>query len=357
MATPPTRGKRGSGFGMRVHPIDGTYRMHYGEDGIGSGNYAPVTGAVVFAGYDNTGHGFGWAVGIREAASPKTIWWIAHHGTSPSINPLRVAVGDSVLEGNTYLGPSGTTGAAKGQHAHTERRVSGGTRPGQGTATDPRAYYTNTSGGGENPAPIPNPSIKEEELETMTTVYASKFPASVSQTDIDFLNGLLRSSSLNTGANVGIYALCGDSPGTFANVQITQADALGNSWAADHSGALDIARDTVALGKGARNLDWTHFIATLRGYLTPIGGGAGGGLTPAQNSALMGLPDAVADLPTNGELSQALTSTVLLVNDHADENKDEIIAAIPGIPGSGSYDLSLTIDEIPGTATGTATAQ
>lgn len=36
----------------------------------------------------------------------------------------------------------------------------------------------------------------------------------------------------------------------------------------------------------------------------------------------------LTNLPTSGELGQALTSTVVLVNDHADENRDEIIDAI-----------------------------
>jgi len=72
------------------------------------------------------------------------------------------------------------------------------------------------------------------------------------------------------------------------------------------------------------------------------------------------LRDLINDLPTNGEMGQALTSAVALVNEHADENKDEIIAAIPsgGSGGSASaYALSLDIEQVPGTATGTATPQ
>src|SRR5690606_7684870 len=72
---------------------------------------------------------------------------------------------------------------------------------------------------------------------------------------------------------------------------------------------------------------------------------------------LTGTSALLADLPTKGELGQALTSTVALVNEHADENKDAIIAAIPsGSGGSAStYSLNLNIDQVPGTATGTAT--
>lgn len=321
MAKPPTRGARGSGYGMRIHPIDGIYRMHYGEDGIGEGNYAPVTGTVVFAGWDNTGHGFGWAVGIRETENPTVIWWVAHHGTTSTVNPLNVTVGTTVTEGVTYLGPSGTTGAAKGRHAHTERRVSGGTRPGQGAATDPRLYYTTTSGGGGTQ--IPTPETPTRKKKNMTTLYWNGLP----------------------GASGAKWALAGDSPGTDANWIETTEQGLANSWATVHGAAVAVAPAWFAAFSGY--------------YKQPVnvsGGTGGGGLTSAQNSALMGLPDAVADLPTNGELGQALTATVSLINDHADTNKDAIVAAIPenGSPANG-YDLSLTIDEIPGTATGTAT--
>jgi len=69
----------------------------------------------------------------------------------------------------------------------------------------------------------------------------------------------------------------------------------------------------------------------------------------------------INDLPTNGEMGQALTSTVALVNEHADTNKQEILNAIDDIPGGGTsggnYSLSLNIDGVPGTATGTATPQ
>lgn len=86
--------------------------------------------------------------------------------------------------------------------------------------------------------------------------------------------------------------------------------------------------------------------------------GIAGALTPAQDAALMGLPTSVADIPTASEIEQALTSTVILVNDHADVNKGEILEAIEEIPagggGGGNYALSLDIDNVPGTATGTA---
>lgn len=145
MPRPPSHGTVSSPFGMRINPNDGVYRMHYGEDTLGEGNYAPVTGVVVFAAYDTTGTGLGYAVGIRETARPTVIWWVGHHAS------LDVAVGARTVESVTYLGPKGESGAAKGVHCHTERRVGGAARPGSGRATNPRDYYTAKAGGGATP--------------------------------------------------------------------------------------------------------------------------------------------------------------------------------------------------------------
>ena len=154
MPQPPSLGAVSSPYGMRVNPNDGVWRMHYGEDTLGEGNYAPATGTVVFAGWDKTGTGLGWAVGVRETMNPSVIWWVAHHGTTALWSPLKVSVGSKVSQRFTYLGPKGSTGAAKGDHAHTERRVNGAERPGSGTATNPRSYYGGGfSGGGITPIP------------------------------------------------------------------------------------------------------------------------------------------------------------------------------------------------------------
>lgn len=144
---------------MRWHPITNTYRMHYGEDTIGSGNFAPISGTVVFAGYDTTGHGYGLVVGIRETARPSYIWWTAHHAS------LAVAVGHKVIERRSDTGPQGRTGAATGIHAHQEVRVGGTSRPGSGTAINPRPLYT--SGGGSGGGGIDNP--EEEEVSILVT--------------------------------------------------------------------------------------------------------------------------------------------------------------------------------------------
>lgn len=83
-----------------------------------------------------------------------------------------------------------------------------------------------------------------------------------------------------------------------------------------------------------------------------VGGGIVGGFTATDRAML-------DDIASRDELTSALTSTVALVNDHADANKAEILDAIEDAPGGGTsggnYTLSLNIDGVPGTANGTAT--
>lgn len=284
--------------------------MHYGEDTLGAGNYAPVSGTVVYAGWDSTGTGLGWCVGIRESANPSAIWWTGHFGMTVAKNPLLVSGGATVTEGQ-YLGPKGATGAAKGAHAHQERRINGAARPGSGTPTNPRPHYTTTAGG--TPAPLPHPVIKGS---SMSTLY------------------------YKINSNPAVYALAGDGFGSGGWLEIedvTLASALGRIHNAGNGGSA------VHLSDGT----WNAWKAAY----TDRGAGANGGFNESDRATL-------SELPTKSELGQALTSTVALVNEHADDNKDAIIAAMPTGSGGGSssYNLSLTIDEIPGTATGTATA-
>lgn len=180
MPKPPSRGGVSSPYGMRINPNDGRYRMHYGEDTLGVGNYAPVNGTVVFAGFDHTGTGLGYAVGIRETASPTVIWWVAHHAS------LNVGVGSRTVEGVTFLGEKGESGAAKGVHCHTERRVGGAARPGSGTATNPRAYYTSTAGGGA----IPFDNAPEED-DMPTYVWTDQDGVGYALIDSNYVDGLI----------------------------------------------------------------------------------------------------------------------------------------------------------------------
>lgn len=63
---------------------------------------------------------------------------------------------------------------------------------------------------------------------------------------------------------------------------------------------------------------------------------AAGSFTPADRAML-------DDIASKGELGQALTSTVSLVNDHADTNKNAIIAKIDTIPGTSGAPLSISL--------------
>lgn len=184
---------------------------------------------------------------------------------------------------------------------------------------------------------------------TMTTFYATP---TLTAADVTALSAPIKSLAAAQGvaitAGTVLFALCGDSPNTSANVLFINSAAgqgLANTLSAIHGG-------TVVLGVATFNL-W------VGNYSIGTSGGPGG-LTAAQNTMLMTtLPTAVDAVPTNFELSQALTSTVNLVNAQAATNRDLILDAIDDIPSGGgsasSYALSLDVSAVPGTATGTAT--
>lgn len=73
-------------------------------------------------------------------------------------------------------------------------------------------------------------------------------------------------------------------------------------------------------------------------------------LSAAQNDALMGLPAAIDNLPTNGEFSGVITNQYNLIRTGATSDKSEILSAIGEIPASGAPQ-NLTV-----TLTGTAEA-
>lgn len=304
MPRPPSTGVVTSPFGMRLHPISGGYLMHNGEDTVGSGNYSPVTGTVIFAGWDSSGAGFGNAVAVKQDGVD-AVWWMAHFAS------IAVSSGQRVAEGQ-HLGALGKTGAATGPHVHTERRAGGSSRPLSGVATNPRSYYTSPAGGGTTPLP-------SARRKSMSTVY---------------WNGA-------SGPGVAIWALGGDSPGTTANWIETREQSIANSWAAAHGPSVNLVT----------NAEFANFRSWYQQPVRTTGGaGSGGaGLTPAQDSHLM-------SIATGEQAGRALTSAVAQVNGHADANRDQIIDAIPGGSGWSSYKLSIDIDNIPGTATGTATA-
>lgn len=116
------------------------------------------------------------------------------------------------------------------------------------------------------------------------------------------------------------------------------------------SSAADYVR---AINTNVNNL--TTAIATLTGKVDAIKTKldsipAGGGLTAAQNDALMAIAGLIDPIPTQTEMSGIITNQYNLLRTGATNDKNEILAAIDEIPG-GSAPQNLTV-----TLTGTAEA-
>jgi len=105
-----------SGFAMRVHPIQQTWRAHLGTD-MAAPSGTPVRtvgeGTVDFAGVQN---GYGNVVYVRHANQHVTVY--AH------LSRIDVRKGQSIDQGDV-IGAVGATGWATGPHLHFEFRVNG----------------------------------------------------------------------------------------------------------------------------------------------------------------------------------------------------------------------------------------
>jgi murein DD-endopeptidase MepM/ murein hydrolase activator NlpD len=113
----PTAGGVASGFGQRLHPILGYYRMHSGLD-IGGAQGQPIwaanEGIVIMAGWNG---GYGNTVVIQHGDSSVTTLYAHMSGFATS-------VGDFVTSGQV-IGYVGSTGLSTGPHLHFEVRISG----------------------------------------------------------------------------------------------------------------------------------------------------------------------------------------------------------------------------------------
>jgi len=104
----PVKGKLSSRFGMRVGPVDGINRFHYGIDlkaDIGTSVVAAAGGTVADVGYNGT---YGKYIILR------------HNGFQTlygHLSRFTVATGESVAQGRK-IGEVGNTGVSTGPHLH-----------------------------------------------------------------------------------------------------------------------------------------------------------------------------------------------------------------------------------------------
>jgi murein DD-endopeptidase MepM/ murein hydrolase activator NlpD len=106
----------GSGFGMRIHPIYGILKMHYGMDFTapqGTPIYATGDGTVITAG---VGNGTGNHVVINHGYGYQTVYM--------HMVKIKTHVGEHVKRGEV-IGWVGSTGASTGPHCHYEVHVDG----------------------------------------------------------------------------------------------------------------------------------------------------------------------------------------------------------------------------------------
>lgn len=122
----PLGGRVTSGFGMRVAPIRGGWRMHPGLDiSAASGTRVRSAGAglVVFSGYRS---GYGNTVVVDHGDGMKTLY--GH------MSRLAIRKGRRVREGDV-VGHVGSTGRSTGPHLHFEVRF-------RGEPVDPMCYLS-----------------------------------------------------------------------------------------------------------------------------------------------------------------------------------------------------------------------
>ena len=116
LASPMEFSRVTSGFAMRLHPIQQTWKQHKGVD-YGAPTGTPIrsvgAGVVDFAGWQN---GYGNVVEIRHTEQRSTLY--AH------MSRIDVKRGDHVEQGQ-HLGAVGATGWATGPHLHFEIKVGG----------------------------------------------------------------------------------------------------------------------------------------------------------------------------------------------------------------------------------------
>jgi murein DD-endopeptidase MepM/ murein hydrolase activator NlpD len=119
-----------SGFGMRLHPVYGTYRMHDGQDlaaATGTPVAAAAPGKVTFAGVSGSlTSGFGRLVVVDHGGGTATFY--GH------LSAISVTAGQAVTAGQV-IGAVGSTGGSTGPHLHFQVDRAG-------TPIDPVGFMT-----------------------------------------------------------------------------------------------------------------------------------------------------------------------------------------------------------------------
>jgi hypothetical protein len=133
--------QRRSPFGMRKHPIHGTWRMHNGIDYGGTFEVKSAQDGIVVKKGANMSkkNGFGHSLTIDHGSNIRTLY---AHGAHAS----RFNVGDRIKKGDVVF-TSGTTGSSTGVHLHFEVHLNG--KP-----VDPEPYFD--SNGLDPVLPLPN---------------------------------------------------------------------------------------------------------------------------------------------------------------------------------------------------------
>ncbi|MBM2839827.1 MAG: Peptidase [Bacteroidetes bacterium] len=106
-----------NGYGMRIHPVLGVYRMHEGVDiinDVGTAVFAAADGIVRYAG--RTEGGYGSVIDIVHGYGYSTLY--AH------LSRLLVRPGQAVKRGE-FIAKSGRSGLVSGPHLHYEIRKNG----------------------------------------------------------------------------------------------------------------------------------------------------------------------------------------------------------------------------------------
>lgn len=123
----PAAGPVTSPYGMRLHPVDGVWRLHGGTDLAGSGCDGPIwaaqAGVVTFAGFDSGGNG---TLTVDHGGGVQTSYLHMY------ASGILAREGDRVTAGQ-QIARVGSSGKSTGCHLHFIVRVNG-------ASTDPEPF-------------------------------------------------------------------------------------------------------------------------------------------------------------------------------------------------------------------------